>query len=232
MKIRVRSNERAAFVGKTGSGKTTLAKFLTRSIDRLVVFDPKGSLKPDDRPDWNLEPWTEDSARKLRDRSTHIRLHVPGPGPTDDDRTYWLPFMQWIWDSGNVTLYMDEAYGVVPFGSRPPNQLVALVTRGREKEIGVWTATQRPAWIPMILLSESEWLFAFQLLLAGDRNRLAEIGGPELSVPVVDEHGFYIFNAQWPRPIYVPRLLRRGAPSRQHDIGADNAEFGPDTDQA
>ena len=39
MTLKLRSNERTFFCGKTGSGKTYAAKYILKPYDRLVVFD-------------------------------------------------------------------------------------------------------------------------------------------------------------------------------------------------
>lgn len=195
LRLSIRPSERIALVGRTGSGKSFLARKLTASLRRLVVLDPKGTLGGSSG--WNLVDWTEQHARWLLEGQP-VRLRVPAPFDGD-----WRPFLATIYNAGNVTVYIDEAYGVVPPGKRPPNELNALYTRGRELGIGVWAATQRPSWIPLEMLSESEWLFCFRLQLDEDRARMAQLMGPDVRVPARDPHGFWLYNVYWERPRYI-----------------------------
>lgn len=205
LKVSLRTDQRAAFVGKTGSGKTYLARAFTQPVRRLVVLDPKGTLSPELAPEWNLEPWTQDNVRKLK-RGDNIRLRVPAP--LDEN---WAPYLQTVWDIGNILVYIDEVYGVVNPGSKPPAELNALYTRGRERGIGVWASTQRPAWVPLIVLSESEWLFMMRLMLDKDRARMAEIMGAKVlnGIPPRDNYGYWFFNASWNEALYSSGLKLR-----------------------
>src|SRR5688572_32003640 len=120
--LEIWANERTALVGKTGSGKTFLAQWLLRPIHRLIVLDPKSTL---DRPEWNLEDWNEETVKKmLNGEPGRVRVKPPLNGD-------WTPFLKAAYEMGNVTVYIDEVYGVVDPGSKPPRMLTALYTRGR-----------------------------------------------------------------------------------------------------
>lgn len=207
-RLRIEPYERVIFVGKTGSGKTYLARHLAQSLRRLVVFDPKGMLNQPGAG-WNLVDWSREGEKALL-AGENIRLRVPAP--LDGD---WSPYLlaiqraQLAFDrpmKNPVTLYMDEVYGVVPPGKRPQDELVALYTRGREWGIGVWGATQRPVWVPLFVKSEAEWTFMFRLQLPDDQRSMAGIIGPAALVPIRDEYGFYIYNQLWNEPLYTPLL--------------------------
>lgn len=209
MELEIRASERVALVGKTGSGKTTLALYLTKSLSRLVVFDPKGTLWV---PEWRLEDWSKEGLQRLAEGES-VRLRIPAPLNNN-----WEPYFTEIFSIGNCVVYIDEVYGIVPPGAKPGAMFTAMYTRGRELNIGVIAATQRPTWVPLFVLSEAEWLFVFRLQLQADRNRMAEIGGPELQepIPAIDEYGFYVYNSLWNEPIYlrglsIPKRRKRSA---------------------
>lgn len=204
MKIDIESNERIIAVGKTGSGKTFLMKYLTKKLKRLMVLDPKAMIDP---AEWRLD-WVD--GRGLRDlqNGKDARLLV-----RTYDSTEWAEFLTYAWNAGNLVVYIDELYALVDFGrSVPPRILSQLYTQGRERLVGMWGATQRPAWVPMFTLSESDWFFAFRTQLQDDRKRLAELMGPEVldPIPVEDPHGFWMYYAQWDNPIYVEQLMIDG----------------------
>ena len=197
--FRLLSNERVALVGKTGSGKTTMARLLTQSLTRFVVFDPKGTIGLA-AEEWNVEPWSRSGVQQLQRPKGKARLVVPGPGPDDDPFGYWIPFLRLLFELGNLTLYIDEMYAVNRPGTFPSAELMALYTRGRELGIGVYAATQRPTLVPLVMLSECEWLFTFRLLLEQDRKRMAEICGPKVLNQIRTPFGYWLYNTAWDEP--------------------------------
>lgn len=195
--IHIDSNDRVAIFGQTGSGKTFLSRYLLARVARLVVFDPKGTL----RGQWRLQEWTHKTRKDLLDGDP-VRVRVGAP--LDGD---WSPYLWDIYDAGDCTLYVDEMYGLVPVGKRPPDALNALYTRGRELGIGVVAVSQRPRWIPMQMISESSWFFGFRLMLEDDRRELAQIMGPMVLDRTTDRYGFWTFHAEWDQPLYTPQLV-------------------------
>jgi DNA helicase HerA-like ATPase len=211
----VESGQRVVAVGKTGSGKSFLMRFLVKQLRRCLVLDPKSMIDP---VEWNLEWATQHGIRDL-DRGKDVKLLVRG---TDmQDWTYWL---QAAWDVGNVVVYIDELYALVDFGqAKAPQILSRLYTQGRERLVGVWGATQRPSWVPMFTMSESDWFFMFRVQLGDDRKRLAELMGESVLEPVPDRHGFWEYNTEWDYPLYVPQLIVK-APEKQIEVAASTVK--------
>jgi hypothetical protein len=199
VRILLRSNERVFLCGKTGSGKTYAAHKICRKLRRLVVLDPKARI---DSEEWNLRPWDRE-ARTLLANGEPIRTLVRapiGPGAEEEwDRAYLA-----VLNAGNATLYIDEVYGVIE--GRPSPYLVAIWTRGRELGIGAYAASQRPAWVPIVMMSEAEHFFIFRLTVGDDRRRVAEFLGPDAMEVIRDEHGFLYSRAEWDAPAYFPEL--------------------------
>lgn len=208
--LSVKSNERVFIAGKTGSGKTFFARYLLQSATRLVVLDPKGMLDAKTEPGWRLTDWTAKGEKALRDGKP-VRLRVPYPADGD-----WTPYVKAVFEARNVVLYIDEMYGVVSPGKSPDvlEWLVACWTRGRQLGIGVYTATQRPVWVPLFAMSEADWFFVFRLTLDEDRKRLASFMGPSAMYPIADEFGFLTYNVRWRAPVYTPQLNIRKARKR------------------
>ena len=196
MPLQVRGDERVAYIGKTGSGKTFAAAAIVSPLPRLMVLDPKGTLKGK----WGLRDWTATEARALK-RGEPVRVRIPAP--LDGD---WEPYFKAAYEAGSVCVYIDEVYGVVPPGHNPSPYFTALYTRGRELGIGVHAATQRPSKIPLFVLSEAEWTLCFRLQLLHDRKRMQEVIGSIPDVSPEDPHGFYLYHASWDDARYYRRL--------------------------
>jgi energy-coupling factor transporter ATP-binding protein EcfA2 len=218
-KIEILTNQRVFICGQTGSGKSFLASHLTQLIKetRLVVLDPKGEIDP---LKWNLEGWTEESKRRLQGGEL-VRLHALLK-ENADPRTYWLSIMEDCYKAGNLVIYIDESYlaNGGPTTTPPPivNTLYAL---GRSFGIGVWAVSQRPTWIPIIQMSESQHFFVFRLNMPDDRRRMAEITGmPELEEQIYDDHGFWYARSGDRTPEYHARYQ----PSKRAEIDVEAVE--------
>lgn len=197
----IASNDRAFICGKTGSGKTYLARYLTDGLKRLVVLDSKGRLG-----DWGLESWDKSARRALTNQSP-VRARVTAP-MTDDVSAFWDEVMLECYNSGNVTVYVDELY-LISESSKPSTVLRALYTQGRELGIGTWASTQRPAWVALFAISESEHYFMFRLTLEEDRRRMSSFMTDTVMTPIPDAHGFYYMEASQDLPVYSPGLKVR-----------------------
>jgi energy-coupling factor transporter ATP-binding protein EcfA2 len=188
-KISLTTNERLFITGKTGSGKTFLARHLTQKVKRLVVLDGKGTLSG---PDWNLEKWSDGLDRLNNGEDVRLRAV---PDIKTDLSDYWDAILETSLRAGNVTIYIDELYAVVPPNKTASPVLFACYTRGREFGVGMWASTQRPVWIPLVAMSEAEHFFMFRLQLMEDKSRLAAFMGQEVLEQINDPHGFYYSKA-------------------------------------
>lgn len=184
----VLASDRVAFIGRTGSGKTYLARSMLSRINRLVVLDPKGSLGGSD---WNLSLWENPEDATLEAPEFRVRVRTPVDGN-------WDPYIWRIMDLRNVTLYVDEVYGVIE-GTRLSDAMRAVITRGREQGIGVWSSTQRPASIPLVFISEADWFFVFQLRLEDDKRRMSSFLGP-MAFRTLKNHNVIVYNDHWDEP--------------------------------
>lgn len=207
----LRTDDRVFFCGQTGTGKTYLARALTRGIRRLVVLDPKNRLQP-----WRLDAWDRESERLLR-IGEPLRARVPGPKAPEE----WEDVLAQLYSAGNATVYVDEAYLLSEEGKGFPRTLSTLYTCGRELGIGTWASAQRPAWMPRVMLSESQHVFAFYLLLEDDRKALAANLHPDLAaeIPPEDAHGFNYWNHRQRKPVYVPQYNPEGPGEGWGELG-------------
>jgi DNA helicase HerA-like ATPase len=197
--ITISTNDRVLITGKTGSGKTYLAKKLLSKIDRLIVLDAKGSLS-----NWNLESFDYNTKRKLA-YGDPVRVRAIPPIKSDIQE-YWNSVLSGVFAYRNLTIYIDELYSVAPPNTKTPDILYSIYTRGREYGIGIWSSTQRPTWIPLVALSEAEHFFMFRLQLQEDRKRMSAFMGSDVLRLIQDEHGFFYMQSAWDKPYYIKKL--------------------------
>lgn len=167
------ATDRALFVGQTGSGKTTLAKALLQSREYVVVHDGKGTL------DWRGYHRVEKLRDLMRlDAKKYPRIIYRPEAAELRDFEATDHFFRWVYLRRNTLLYVDEAYAVSAyFWGRVPPHYHACITRGRERGVPVWSATQRPSGVPLVILSESESAYIFRLQVRDDRARIESLYG-------------------------------------------------------
>lgn len=183
-------NDRGTLIGKTGSGKTTLAKFLLEDYAKpySVTWNPKNS---DTVNGWTHKKYT--SMEELIDAEDKRIIYTPSVLKAEDEADQEV-FFNWIYDRKYTRVYVDEATALIG-GSNPPRYLTAIINRGRERGISSLIATQRPKRVPLNILSEAEHFYIFKVLLYDDRKRIEEICGITLEQQSeLNDYEFYYFN--------------------------------------
>lgn len=182
--------DRVVFIGQTGSGKTTLARYLARQRPYFVGLFPKGLESAKGWEGTRVTSLAQIDHLKARE---HPRIiYAPDLFELDDWETL-NAFFKWVYERRNTTLYIDELYAVTK-GDQCPDYMKACYTRGRERHVETWGATQRPSRVPLMVFSESEHFYCFCLKAPQDRERVHDYTGIDedaLAVGVLPKHEFY-----------------------------------------
>lgn len=190
--------DRAVFVGPTGSGKSVLAEMLlsyvtARLSANVVIVDPKhgwefhraknetGYVNKYKQPLYVASDLDEleDALDEQRENGFQVLYQPPKEHLVRQNADKLDEVASIVFDRGHTTLYYDELYMVAngsDFQRRAPNYFYC-VTQGRAKKIGVWGSVQRPSWIPLIALTETEVRSTFYLRNADDRKRMEKVLG-------------------------------------------------------
>jgi DNA helicase HerA-like ATPase len=189
-KVVIKSSERVFIAGKTGSGKTTLAKLFLMNEPRLVVVDSKNSLQ-----NWELDEYHPNMLKDIAKKDV-FRVRV-----VEDAQA--LELLQASYAAGNLIVYIDEVTAIIPPNRQPQKVFIDLWQRGRARNISAWSVSQRPKSVPLTFMSEAEHYFMFRLNLEDDRKRMSEFMGKRVMDNPIDKYGFYYYNVSEGSTRYV-----------------------------
>lgn len=205
--VTIHSNDRLAVTGKTGTGKTHLVKKLVwNRFNRVVFYDWKWQHYPElNAPVVHTIEEVEDA---LNDPNM-VNKFVYAPKRKGRDVFNRLCYL--MWEETNIHLIADELKGIYQ-----ENGWVAgitdyhenIMTRGRQKGVGMTNVTQRPKGVPLETLSEAEHFFTFKLNLRDDRKRIGDIIGSEHQHKAreLTDHRFIYYNTEMDEPRVCPAL--------------------------
>lgn len=194
MKIKLGTDERALFVGTTGSGKSELAKHFLARLNRVLVIDPKHTFKLDGFRRAKQLPF---DALGFVNRDFKI---IYRPRLADD-----FHLAQLIYKLGKMrhaTVYVDELSTLAEQFQQTTTMLADLARTGRERHISIWSAIQRPRWVPRIFLTEAENVFQFKLRSEDDRKYMSGFIGEHVLADI-DKYNFWYSGVD----VHIPQLL-------------------------
>lgn len=198
-------------VGKTGSGKTTLILAILPAYEHVLVIDPihvladRLPLLQGEEGERNRQGYvictTPTELADAGQRHTKL-LYQPDPEHMEWE-AYDLVY-HWVFNRKNTMVYTDEGLRVMRPSGQAPRYMEACYTAGRQRGVGMITATQRPSKVDLRVLSEAEHYACFQLKLKQDRERMAELMGEEILRKPPREHSFYYSNdTNHEKPLYL-----------------------------
>lgn len=178
--------KRAVIVGRTGSGKSSLASFVLRhSPSQWLILNPKGTAAYNNLPDaitiHALDYGKIIRAMKETNKGGGARYRFINIIPSRQHAGFDAldECIGWLHDNYiGVGLVADELYTLHKNG-RPGDGLMAWLTRGRELKQSFLGLTQRPAWISKFIFSEADYIGEMSLTIREDRKTMYENTGVE-----------------------------------------------------
>lgn len=193
--VDIKPGDRVAIIGRSGTGKTTLARSLIDEYPRALALDPKRRLY---LPGWQA---LEGIAAIGAGWPSGWPRVIGRPALMEDDRTWLDACCRRAYQVAACAVLVDELAGLAT-ASDPPEWLNRLLTRGRDTERGpitTFVCTQRPRRIPLTVISEAEHVFVFELNLRSDRAYVAEVIG-DIWKPQF-EHSALYWRPELDRPV-------------------------------
>lgn len=184
--------------GATGSGKSFLVEHYTANYDYVVKLDTKDEVTERRRTGSGLWADLEENKdftvvrdfEQLDDCGTDKIIYAPDYDEQNEDN--FNRFFRWVFERENTLLWIDELMSVCT-AQRCPRELARISQQGRSKNVALWTCSQRPSSIPIILLANSTYFFVFNLNWYDDRKRMAQITGCAEMLELPKNHNFWYY---------------------------------------
>jgi energy-coupling factor transporter ATP-binding protein EcfA2 len=166
--LRLGKDERGVIVGRSGTGKSTLAGQLIPRTGNLCIIDAKRLFEC---------PLTDiqiiESAGELRWKKPLRFMYRPRPSNLNNLADYDIVY-RYCYDKGNVFVYTDDTIGIMR-GNRYPHFFQVCYQMGRAKNVACLSCTQRPVNVPGFMISECTRFYLFGLNKLDDIKRVQEM---------------------------------------------------------
>jgi hypothetical protein len=123
-----------------------------------------------------------------------------------NDASNFDAFFSWVYARGNTCLVLDEVSSLVQSAQSYGPGFADIVQRGRVRGITVFYGTQRPAYVPRIIYSESQRFFVSYVSDRRDRETIAAFTNPAIAAEVPDNYGFWYYRTKGRKAQYFSGL--------------------------
>lgn len=210
-----KQGEHIFIAGPTSAGKTTLMSKLVPKRSHVVVFVTKlhdETFKNEFNGWARLEEWPKEGPPAWQNRILLWPKAVKNDmaATLDKQRRVFSDAMNRIHTQGNRCVVVDEMLmfcdtRILNLG----NQVGMLHYYGRSHGISMLTLTQRPAWIPRVVMSSVTHAYVAKTTDNEDIKKLSEMGGVDKRevagnlMRLPDRHDYVYLNPQGDSPSVV-----------------------------
>ena len=197
--LRVPVGKRIFVTGRTGSGKTQGVIFLAEHRkDAVIIIDTKIEEKFPQMPRSHIF----DGLSSVDFKSVHkkykkgaLQYFIVRPAPDEMDTEVLDDFIHSLYDGcRDCTIVLDELYSFTGNSGKPGPGLTALYTRGRSRGLTTIGCAQRPSWVPVFCMSESDYFMVYDLTWPKDKERMAYMGLGDFAYKTLDKYHFLWYN--------------------------------------
>lgn len=183
----IKEYEHVFVAGMTGSGKSFLAENYLAGYKNVIKLDTKDEVserRSKGQAVWrglkeNKDYTVVTSLIDIETVTTDKIIYVPNFEEQSLD--FYNALFKFVYERENTILWIDELMSVAESATKYPLYLKAIMTRGRSKNVSVWSLTQRPVDIPSICTANSTHFFVYDLMLEQDRYKMSQVTGmPEM----------------------------------------------------
>lgn len=170
--------QHVTMVGPTGTGKSTVARFILRRRPYCTVFATKG--RDDTMQDYRRKEGF--TIQRGQWNGTHKDLIILWPkGSTQEEVVHnqyhiFHDAIDRMYKQGSWCMYFDEVSYMTDFLNMD-KKLRWLLQQSRSSKVSIVAATQRPAFIPLAFYDQPEWLFFWNDNDETNLKRIQNIGG-------------------------------------------------------
>ena len=162
--------EHIIFCGTTGSGKTYLAEEMLKNYDRYFVFDTHGVFKDLEGAVLIKSPMNLKKKLKAFDKIRFV------PDLEFRTKAFYNAVIKTLFTDKagkNKIIYVDEIFHL-GYAQSFPDWLSKGISTARQRKTSLWTSSQRPANIPMAIITESRRIYLFYLSYAEDIKKISK----------------------------------------------------------
>lgn len=192
----IQDDEHIFIAGMTGCGKTMLAEVYTAGMGTVIKLDTKqeytSKRKEGSEPWYGLKEGEDYEVcfsleQVFNSEAEKIIYEVPWD---EQNETVYDELFAWVFQNGNIRVWVDELMTVCPNAMSIPKWLKAIYTAGRSRNASVIACSQRPSGIPAICIANSTHYFVFAMPQPQDRKRMVDVTG---CLELFDKPEKYVF---------------------------------------
>ena len=200
--LTIKPSEHVLISGTTGSGKSFFAEHYLANYDYVVKLDTKNEYE--ERLNAGESAWSGLTQGVDFEVITHlediVKVDTPkiiyAPVFEEMNEDFYDEFFRFCFERQNNIVWVDELLSIVS-GQRMPPNFRRCLTQGRSKNVGVWSCSQRPTGIPMIIPSNTTHFITYYLNWVEDRKKMYAFTGSKdvLTAPNKKNYEFWYTKA-------------------------------------